>query len=118
MRTPIVYIEWVDAHNNVGWFHLGEAEKWAAGGDWWCQDVGFLIRETPRFLVFAQRHEPEGHANGDEQWGALHRIPKTWIRNKKVLGYMESDGRFVSVKPPSARRNRARKGNPNGRKGT
>mgnify|MGYP001560157964 CR=1 FL=1 len=93
VRIAIVYFEWVDAHGNTGWFSENELEKWAKD-DWYCNDVGFLVKEEKGFLVLAQRHEPMGHANGEEQWGGLHRIPKTWIRNRRILGYMDSAGSF------------------------
>ena len=92
--TPIVFLEWIDAHNNTGWFDEEAMGKWA-GEDWYCEDVGFLVRETSHMLIFAQRHEPDGHANGEVQWGGLHKIPKTWIRNRRLLGYLKQDGTFV-----------------------
>ncbi len=120
---PIIYIQWMDAHNNTGWFTDDDVDDWAKG-DWYCNDVGYLIRETKRFLVFAQRHEPDGHANGQEQWGGLHRIPKTWVRSRRILGYLKHDGTLISVRgalvPKTAYRqaSKARKGKPNGRRGT
>lgn len=95
--TPIIYIQWIDAHNNSGWFTDSEVDDWSKG-DWYCDDVGYLIRKTKRMFIIAQRHEPNGHANGDEQWGGLHRIPKTWVRSRKILGYLANDGSFVAVK--------------------
>ena len=102
---PIVYIQWVDAHTNTAWFENEGLDKWIALEDWYCNDVGYLVKEDERVLVFAQHHVPEGHANGDEQWGGLHRIPKTWLRNRKVLGYLRrEDGAFVAVKEKTNRR--------------
>lgn len=92
---PIIYIQWMDAHHNSGWFDDDGLSKWARD-DWYCDDVGYLVRETSKFLVFAQRHEPVGHAEGDEQWGGLHKIPKTWLRNRRILGYIRQDGCLVS----------------------
>jgi hypothetical protein len=90
---PIVYIEWIDANCNARWFGEGQVDEWCEN-DWYCNDVGFLIKETEHFIVFAQRHEPDGHANGEEQWGGLHKIPRTWIKNKRILGYISRDGTF------------------------
>lgn len=103
MKVSIVYIQWADAHGNTGWFNAEESAKWAEQ-EWYCDDVGYLIKETPKMIVIAQRHEPFGHANGTEQWGGLHKIPKTWIRNRRLLGYLNHDGSIISPPIPAAHR--------------
>jgi hypothetical protein len=96
--VPIIYIEWVDAHNNTGWFTDDQLDSWAPG-DWYCNDVGYLVRETTRMLVFAQRHEPGGRSESDgvQQWGGLHKIPKTWVRKRALLGYLRPDGSLLRL---------------------
>ena len=93
--TPIIFLRWIDAHSNAGWYSDKAAREWGEG-DWYCEDVGFLIKETEKHITFAQRHEPNGRANGEEQWGGLHKIPKTWVKGRRVLGYMKADGTFVA----------------------
>lgn len=93
-RIPIVYIQWVDAHGNTGWFSIPEMENWTQS-DWYTDSVGFIVKETEKMIILAERHEPTGHANGEEQWGGLHKIPKTWIRNRRLLGYLKHDGIFI-----------------------
>ena len=92
--TPIVHLEWHDAHGNSGWHTEEETAKWAEGV-WMVADVGYLIHETKACLVFAQRFMPRGDAAGDQQWGGLHKIPKGWIRKRKILGYLSPTGAFI-----------------------
>jgi hypothetical protein len=92
-RYPIVAIEWVDAHADSGWMSIPEAEK-LAKAEWYCTDVGILIKETPKVLVFAQRLSPP-FQDGQLQIGSLHRIPKTWVRRRIVLGYLKANGRAI-----------------------
>jgi hypothetical protein len=93
----IIYLEWVDAHGNTGWFSNQEKDEWLKD-DWYTNSVGFLIKETDKMLVIAERHEPDNYANRMEQWGGLHKIPKTWVRNRKILGYIKNDGTFMGRK--------------------
>lgn len=91
---PIVYIQWMDACSNGNWFSEEHLDEWVKD-DAYCSDVGYLVRETKKMLVFAQRHEPELGPDRDLQWGNVHKIPKTWVRSRKVLGYLKRDGTFV-----------------------
>ncbi len=93
-RYPIVAIEWVDAHANSGWFTPEQLEEWA-NQDGYCTDIGVLVKETKRSLVFAQRHTMPLDDEDTIQWGSLHRIPKTWVRRRIVLGYLKENGRVI-----------------------
>lgn len=100
--TPIIYLKWVDSHSNSGWFTNDEMAAWSTDIDWYSDDVGYLVRETKTMLVFAQRHDPPVGANRQEQWGNIHKIPKTWIRERRVLGYLATDGSFREKKKRAA----------------
>jgi len=104
-KTPIIYIEWMDSHSNHSWYTNEEMDQWAKGV-WYCNDVGYLVRETKMQLVLAQRHEPAGNgtASEKEQWGGLHKIPKTWIRNRRLLGWLNSDGSIISPPIPTRKK--------------
>ncbi len=94
--TPIVHLQWQDAHGNSGWHTDEETAKWMKGV-WMCSDVGYLIHETKTYLVFAQRYCPDTDASDEILWGGLHKIPKAWIRDRKVLGYLSPTGAFMEV---------------------
>jgi hypothetical protein len=96
-QIPIIFIQWIDAHGNTGWFSNSEKDEWAKE-DWYTDSVGFLIKETDKMIVIAERHEPNNSVNRMEQWGGLHKIPKTWIKNKRILGYLKNDGTFIRNK--------------------
>jgi len=91
---PIVHLQWQDAHANAGWHDDDEVAGWMKGV-WLVSDIGYLIHETKAFVVFAQRFLPAGDASGNQQWGGLHKIPKGWIRNRKVIGYLTPEGQFT-----------------------
>jgi hypothetical protein len=97
-RYPIVAIEWVDAHADTGWMSIPDAERMAKA-EWYCTDVGILIRETKKVLVFAQRLSPP-FGDGTMQVGNLHRIPRTWVRHRMVLGYIDEKGAVKRKETP------------------
>lgn len=81
----LIYTEWEDAVSNARWFTRDEMENWADhASEWLIREAGWLIRETPRYLIIATSWKPEDE-NTDEQFCNLHKIPKTWIRKRKIL---------------------------------
>lgn len=78
---PLVYVEWVDASSNSGWFTYDQAEKWIEQPNWLVKQVGWIIRETKRHLILAGRLE----VDDCELIGQLQKIPKTWIIKRKKL---------------------------------
>jgi hypothetical protein len=107
--TPIVFIQWVDAHNNTGWFTNDEMAGWIDHTNWYSDDVGYLVKETKTMLVFAQRHDPPVGANREEQWGGLHKIPKTWVKSRRILGYLKTDGSFVEKRNAAVAQRKSRR---------
>lgn len=93
-RYPIVAIEWVDAHTCGGWRPDSAIEGFSKKG-WYCTDIGILLRETKRVIVFAHTLAPPFEEEEGIQWAALHRIPTTWVRRRIVLGYINANGRVT-----------------------
>lgn len=84
MKPKLVYLEWADAVGNAQWFHRGEAIQWAATSEWHIREVGWIIHEDDESITFASSWKVADDYTG-EQFGQLHKIPKTWIRNRKAI---------------------------------
>ena len=80
----LIYLEWADALTNSRWFTVNEAKQWGETSDWIVREAGWLIKETKEYIVIAEGWMPQDHWT-DEQFVNLHKIPKTWIRKRKVL---------------------------------
>jgi hypothetical protein len=72
-QPKLMYVEWVDAVADVGWDYEVEATKISL-----IQSVGWLVKENKDEIVLAADYS-EGDTN------RRMAIPKSWIRNKKVL---------------------------------
>lgn len=84
-NNTLVYIEWADAHTNTaGWHGEEEARLWAQATDWWICEAGWLIEETDEYIAIATALKPENDFES-RQYLNLHKIPKGWVRNKKVI---------------------------------
>ena len=86
MKYKLVYIEWMDSTSWAGWRTNSEVDEWNnVAEDWgYCKQVGWLIRESKTSIVVAGRLIPKTKFN-EEQWGDLQKIPKTWIKKRKIL---------------------------------
>lgn len=83
MKYKIVYLEWCDAVGNSDqWRTEEEAIRWAESGEWLVKQSGFIVKETEKYILFASEisESVDGH-----QVNGLLKIPKTWIRNRKIL---------------------------------
>lgn len=81
----IVYLEWTDATNNSSdWKNKKEVETWIKDEQFWVREVGFLIEETNKHIILCALHAPETE-HYSEVFKELRKIPKTWVRNKKIL---------------------------------
>lgn len=81
----VIYLEWMDAVGNSAWIGTkSECTRWAEESGHYVREVGFLVEETKEFILFAQRYHPED-PHTQENYGAIHKIPKTWIKNRKIL---------------------------------
>lgn len=86
----IVSLEWKDAFCNGSWFDKEELAKMVENKELWCYTTGFLIKNTPKELIICSNWVPE---NKDhfviEKFSNIQKIPKTWIRNYRVIGNTE-----------------------------
>lgn len=81
----LIYLEWADAHSNTaGWRYEEEAKEWAAKTDWIIRECGWLIEETKEYIAIATALKPENNFE-DKQYFNLHKIPKGWIKTKKLI---------------------------------
>jgi hypothetical protein len=92
-KIPIIYLEWIDAYGNSRWFSKTEFLQFM-NDECWMKEVGFLIKETDKYLIFAQRFSGYKLEQNDQQYGSIHKIPKTWIRKKRILGYINNQNKI------------------------
>ena len=83
-EMKIIYIEWADAISNSKWFTSSEALAWGEKTYWIIKEAGWLVKETPKYILIASGWSPENE-QADEQFVGLHKIPKTWIIKRTVL---------------------------------
>jgi hypothetical protein len=80
----IVYVEWVDAFANSGWFNASKLKTCIENDNVWIKESGFVLRETKHHLILCTGWQIRGDYT-EEQWCNVHKIPKTWIRKRKIL---------------------------------
>lgn len=81
--SDLIYIEWCDAiTNEASWLSKDEAIEWAETENWINQHVGFLIKETDKYLLIAG--EKSKYMNGGS-YGHVTKIPKTWVIKREEL---------------------------------
>lgn len=88
-KVKMVYIEWMDAYSNSGWFSYDRFKSHFLdpANDVYVNSCGFLLRRTKKCVIFAGTWQPSRGGCVDEQFCDIHKIPNTWIRKFKVLGY-------------------------------
>lgn len=79
--AKLIYIEWVDASSNSNWMSEEDTKVWIAAQNWLVKQVGWLLQEDKRQIVIAGRLE----VDSCQLYGQLQKIPKTWIKKRKVL---------------------------------
>lgn len=84
MKEKLIYLEWADAfRNDMGWMNEERALDWADNSNFFIKEAGFIIKETKEYIAIAMSvHEDD---DGDIQYAGVQKIPKTWIRKRKVL---------------------------------
>ena len=84
-QYPLIYIEWCDAMTNESrsWLSLGEMMDWSDSLDWVIMQTGFLVKETPKYILIVAQLNPQ--TGGDVMFGCPTKIPKTWIRKRKTI---------------------------------
>jgi hypothetical protein len=85
IRRPLklIYLEWEDASGLNVWMDADEVETYSRG-HFLVRQVGFVLKETPRYLLIAGQWIPEDDFH-DEKFGDVTRIPKTWVRTRRII---------------------------------
>lgn len=87
MKQPLdklIYIEWEDAHGRSGWHSEKEMKDYSDGERAIVREIGWIHKETKDFIVLYGR-VIWWHSDDDIQYGLLQKIPKTWVRKRKVI---------------------------------
>ena len=84
-RERIWLIEWHDAHSGNGWFSDEQVKKFIDRERCICYSVGWILSESKKEIVVAERKLKWREDEGDHEWGMLQKIPKAWIRKKVLL---------------------------------
>ena len=80
----LIYVEWLDAITmKDGWYAKDQAEEWGRSEDWLIKQVGYLIEETKKYVVLATKFNPQRF--GDDKFSEITKIPKGWIKKRKIL---------------------------------
>ena len=84
-NNQLVFIEWMDAIENLsGWHTEEEALEWADEDDWIVHQVGWIMKETEDYVLLCTRcNEARGERKAN--YGGLFKIPKPWIRYRVEL---------------------------------
>ena len=88
IKPKLIYIEWCDAESSHGWWSEEDAIAWAEDdGRWVVREAIWLIKETKEYILTATRLVPEETSGDFEEtkYGYIHKIPKTWIKKRKIL---------------------------------
>lgn len=87
-KYPKIYIEWADTISPLEkvWRNELSSIEWAVNEDYWVSEMGFLIKETKEWILLAGRYNVTKEGDIEEiSLGDLTKIPKGWIRNRKIL---------------------------------
>jgi hypothetical protein len=86
MKYKLVYIEWEDAvdDTSLDWKTKNEVFEWVKDSKWIIKQSGFILKEDKTGIVFASKME-QGNEKYEATFRGISRIPKTWIRKRKVL---------------------------------
>jgi len=80
----LIYIEWIDAVGASGWFSEKGLEEWIKIEDFaLVKEVGWIFDETKKYICFYGRLSMD--SDNKRQLGAVHKIPKTWVRKRIEL---------------------------------
>lgn len=83
-KNKLIYLEWEDACSLHEWRHESQLLDWANNTEYMVKQVGWLIKETKRFIFIASRFSPGNTYQEiyEDQYGMLQKIPKTWVRKR------------------------------------
>lgn len=87
-NMKLIYIEWEDACSAAHWQPEEELEDWSKNASPIIEQVGWVYKETSRYLILVSRqgiHIYDGDTVISKSYGLAQKIPKTWIRKRKIL---------------------------------
>lgn len=82
-KPKLIQIFWSDATANARWMTLDEAIEWGKTSTWDVEEVGWVLDETDEYILLASRRMLQ--EDSSYTYGAFQKIPRTWIRSRKVL---------------------------------
>lgn len=74
---PLVFIDWIDSHSAAGWHQRDEALPWINASDMSVNTVGWLIEDTPDYIVVASSINPN-------EFGDLFKIPRFALKSEPI----------------------------------
>ncbi len=84
-KYKLTYIEWCDAIDaGTGWKTVEDAKDWAKSNEWIIKQVGWILKETKKYILICSKFNPQGEDYHDEV-SQLTKIPKTWIIKYKAI---------------------------------
>jgi len=83
----LIYLQWADATVLYeGWQNEEEAIEWADTESFWIEHIGWVLKETKDYLLLVSaRSTATKGSKSDIKYEHVHKIPKTWIRKRKII---------------------------------
>lgn len=84
----IEYIQWLDAHSNGGWYKEQDLINFINHEDCIVEDIGWIVAEDDKVICLCARRTlwtEKKEKDNEYQYGSLHKIPKSWIKKRKIL---------------------------------
>lgn len=83
-KYKLVYIEWCDAiDGGSGWHSIKESKNWAKNDEWIIKQVGWIIKETKKYILICAKYNPQEGKQGMVSYPT--KIPTTWILKRKKI---------------------------------
>ncbi len=83
-KPKLVHIEWCDACSQGGWKTREQALAWVKEVNWVIRQVGWILDETDEYILISDKCSVE-NLHEEAMFNDLMKIPKTWIRKRKVI---------------------------------
>ena len=86
-KYRIVYLVCGDASSMSKWSSETDIDEWLDANEkdsGFVKSVGWLLRETKKYIIIGSQQAPETDWQ-DLHWSSLQKIPKSWIKERKIL---------------------------------
>lgn len=79
-KDKVIKVTWTDAFSShSGWIHKEELPEWESDDkEFVITQVGFITKETPKYITLITAYSHQDVQN-------IFKIPKKWIRKRKIL---------------------------------